>query len=400
MQVWNVRIEHRRLAILTLLSGGQGLVVFHVLLVLSRRSLDLFLGQADCEGVCLGYDLESALLVDGDGSTGIDDADTQTGEEDVGREIEADATTIDRMQVAGGVRERRGDLVLDRTDRHIVTGRSLIAPLVRSGRTTAGAHSKRVAELECLASCGVLLLLEWLSTDLLTHLVDEEEQSVGLVRECSEVGKFLSENASTVCEEASARLCIDCALRSHRRNRVEHDDRTFDLRVLTSFHEDGPGVREHGLKREHSVRGHGLRDRHEIEIDTESFCVATAERVLKVEVDRGDALSLCVCDGRQAERGLTGRLMSGNLDDATARPAADTECKIERDRTSLDPILDRPETWFPVEPTELGDRLLVLRGVGEEVRHLDDGERFLLLCLLCHCDSRPICSMSFLLICR
>ena len=108
--------------------------------------------------------------------------------------------------------------------------------------------------------------------------------------------------------------------------------------------ESGHGVDDHKIDRSraHERLGDierllaGVRLRHEklVGLDADLLGVRHVERVLRVNEGADAAGTLRLGDRMKRERRLAARLGSEDLDDATARIAANARCKVDRERAA------------------------------------------------------------------
>src|SRR6185295_11253311 len=100
-------------------------------------------------------------------------------------------------------------------------------------------------------------------------------------------------------------VAFDLGLGHQRRNRVDYDD------VYR------PRPHENLADLERLFAGVGLRDEQRLDVDAQLAGVLRVQRMLRVDVRRDAAIPLGVRDDMQAERGLTARLRSVDLGDAS-----------------------------------------------------------------------------------
>ena len=75
----------------------------------------------------------------------------------------------------------------------------------------------------------------------------------------------------------------------------------------------------------------GLRNQKAVHVDTQLLCIEAVEGMLGIDECCDATLLLCFGDGMDGERGLTTRLRSVDLDDASLRISAYAECGIQSD---------------------------------------------------------------------
>ncbi len=92
-----------------------------------------------------------------------------------------------------------------------------------------------------------------------------------------------------------------------------------------------PGAHEHVGDLERLLAGVRLGDEEPVDVDAELRGVVGVERVLRVDEGGDPAGLLHVRDRVERQRRLAGGLRTVDLDDASARQAADAERDVERD---------------------------------------------------------------------
>ena len=188
---------------------------------------------------------------------------------------------------------------------------------------TAHLHADRCVELE-RASAGGDLRIAVDDADLLTQLVDEDGNTVGFGDDAGELSHRLAHHAGVQADKRVAHLALDLRARNQCGNRVDDDqiDRTRAHQLLGDLQSLIAGVR--------------LRDQQAVHIDAERLGIGRVERVLRVDIGDLAAHRLRLCHRVQCERRLTGGLRSVDLDNSSARQAADSERHIQTDRTGRD----------------------------------------------------------------
>ncbi len=132
-----------------------------------------------------------------------------------------------------------------------------------------------------------------------------------------------------------AHLALDFGTRHEGGHRVDDDD------------VDAAGADEDLDDLERLLAVVGLRHQQVVDVDAELPGVLRVERVLGVDERRQAAVLLRLGNDLQGQRGLAGRFRPEDLDDATARQAADAERVVDADRAGRDGFHGRDGVALP-----------------------------------------------------
>src|SRR5690625_2400162 len=209
-----------------------------------------------------------------------------------------DAFAVNDVEL--GLPERRCHFVLHHFNARAVTD-NLGSVLNRTN--SADIHSNRRIELQRAAAGGRLGATEH-HTDLLTDLVDEDEDGLRPVDGTGQLTQRLAHKARLKADVAVAHVALDLGLRNERRHGVDND------------HIERAATYEHVADIERLPTGIRLRDEKLLEIDTELSCIRRIEGMLGVDKRSCPAEPLCLCDDVSGERCLTRRLRAVNFDNA------------------------------------------------------------------------------------
>ena len=221
--------------------------------------------------------------------------------------------TFVEHEVELGFLERRSHFVLHHFDAHLVTLDDLaVFDLART--TDIEAH--RSIELKGVAAGSCLGVTEH-NADFFAELVDENDRCAGFVHRSCHLTQRLRHQTSLKTDFVVAHLAGDLCFRCEGRYRVDDDE--VHRRRTDQFVSD--------LQR--LLSAIRLRDQQFVYVHTEFLGIETIERVLGIDDSGYAAVLLHLRHGVGSQRGLTGRLRTIDLDDASARITAYAKRVVE-----------------------------------------------------------------------
>ena len=222
-----------------------------------------------------------------------------------------DALAVENIELAG--LEGRRNLVFDHLDLGTVAHDHVarLELLAAADIQTDGG-----IELQRLAAGGGFGVAEH-HADLFAQLVDEQADAVALGDEAVELAQRLGHQTRLQADVALAHVTVDFSLGHQRRDRVDDDDihRAGAHQCVTDF--------------QRLLAGVGLRDIELVDIHAQRLGIDGIQRVLRVDEGRRAAHLLRLRDHVQRHGGLTGGFRPVDLDDASARHAADAQRNIQ-----------------------------------------------------------------------
>jgi hypothetical protein len=245
-----------------------------------------------------------------------------------------------------------GHLVLDDLDAGAVAD-DLFAVLDRADPADVEPH--RGVELERVAAGGGLRAAEH-DADLHAELVDEDDEGAAARDRAGELAQRLAHEARLEADVGVAHVTLELRLGGQGGDRVDDD------------HVEGAGADEHVADLERLLAEVRLADQEVVGAHADLAGVADVERVLGVDEGAHAPAPLRLGDHVQGQGGLARRLRAVDLDDATAREAADPERDVEPERAGGDHA-DVAERHLAVlgEPHDRALAKLLLDGREREV---------------------------------
>ena len=230
------------------------------------------------------------------------------------RALAGDALAVHDVEL--GLLERRRHLVLDDLDAHPVADG--IGALFE-GLDAADVEPDGGVELERLAARRGLGVAEH-DADLLAQLVGEDADGARLAERAGQLAQRLAHEPRLQAHEAVAHLAFDLGARRERGHRVDGDD------------VERAAADEHLGDLEGLLAVVGLGDQQIVDVDADGLRRRGVHGVLGVDEGRHAAEALCLGDEVIDQGRLARRFGAEDLDDATARDAADAERDVEGQR--------------------------------------------------------------------
>ena len=184
----------------------------------------------------------------------------------------------------------------------------------------ADVEPHRRVELERTAAGGGLGRAEH-HADLLAQLVGEDADRAGAVEVTGELAQRLAHQAGLQADERVAHLALDLGLRHQCRHGVDHETSSAPERTSISAISSACSPLS------------GCDTQQIVDVRRRCGARSRVHRMLGVDERRQAALALRLGDDVVAERRLARGLGAEDLDDASARDAADAEREVERQRS-------------------------------------------------------------------
>ena len=161
---------------------------------------------------------------------------------------------------------------------------------------------------------------------LLTQLVDEDADGVGLADDAGELAHGLTHQTCLQTDVAVAHLALDLGAGHHSGHRVHNDG------------VDGTGTHQRLADLHRLLAGVGLADQQLVDVDAQRRGIGRVKGVLDVDEGHLAALLLGLGEDVEGQCGLTAGFRSEHLDDTSAGHTAHAQREVEAKAAGRDGV--------------------------------------------------------------